>query len=77
MFACGTRKAAGENCGQDPLRNCIYTISVASSDYRGRVTSFSERCASIMVTTYSGNGHPFENNVVSERILTRLLLHGV
>lgn len=72
MFACGTKKAHGENCGTDPIRNCIYTILVASCDVRGKVTTFSERCSGIMVTTYSGNGLPFGHNVVrSEIILER------
>ena len=62
MFSCGSRKFRGHNCGMDALLNSVHTITVASCDYRGRITEFSERCSSIMVTTYSGLGFPLRNH---------------
>ncbi len=51
-------------CGCDPYVSSIYTISVASCDFNGLVTDYSERCASIFITAYSGDkSTPY--NVVS------------
>jgi hypothetical protein len=55
VFAAGNGKKRGDNCGCDPLVSSIYSIAVATCSYRGKITEFSERCASVMVTTYSGN----------------------
>ena len=64
IFACGNGKKDGDNCGCDPFVSTIYTIAVASCDHRGKMTNYSERCASVMVTTYSGDrSTPY--NVVS------------
>lgn len=65
MFAGGNGKREGDHCGCDSLVSTIYSIAVASCDHRGKVTSFSERCASIMVTTYSGDRGNLYNIVSS------------
>lgn len=67
MFAAGNGKSDGDNCACDGYVNSIYTIVVASCDDSGHVNHYSERCAAIMVTAYSGAG--FEMNVVSGRRL--------
>lgn len=65
MFAAGNGKADGDNCACDGYVNSIYTIVVASCDDSGHVTYYSERCAAIMVTAYSGSG--LTRNVVGTR----------
>lgn len=62
MFAAGNGKTEGDNCACDGYVNSIYTIVVASCDDSGHVAHYSERCASIMATAYSGSGQ--EKNVV-------------
>lgn len=64
VFAAGNGKGDGDNCGYDAYVNSEYTIAVASADYNGKIIWYSESCASVMVTSYSGDAStPF--NVVS------------
>ncbi|XP_072160241.1 neuroendocrine convertase 1 isoform X2 [Bemisia tabaci] len=56
VFAAGNGKEVGDNCACDGYVVNIYTIAVASCDYHGHVTHYSERCAAVMVTSYSGGG---------------------
>lgn len=63
MFAAGNGKPEGDNCACDGYVNSIYSIVIASCDDSGHVAHYSERCASIMATAYSGSGQ--EKNVVS------------
>lgn len=65
MFAAGNGKADGDNCACDGFVNSIYTIVIASCDDSGHVTYYSERCASIMATAYSGSG--LTKNVVGKK----------
>lgn len=62
MFAAGNGKADGDNCACDGYVNSIYSIVVASCDNHGHVTYYSERCAAVLTTSYSGSG--FDKNVV-------------
>lgn len=55
MFPAGNGKQNGDMCGYEALANLIYTIVVAGVGIDGRPTPFSERCACIMVTAYSGD----------------------
>ncbi|XKL62602.1 hypothetical protein PGB90_002435 [Kerria lacca] len=55
IFAGGNGKREGDMCGCDAFVNSLYTITVASIDYKGSLTWFSERCAAVMVTAYSGD----------------------
>lgn len=63
VFAAGNGKAEGDNCACDGYVNSIYTVVIASCDDSGHVTHYSERCASIIATSYSGSGQT--KNVVS------------
>jgi len=56
VFAAGNGKSEDDNCACDGYVNSIYTIVVASCDDNGHVTHYSERCAAIMCTAYSGSG---------------------
>ena len=55
VFAAGNDKPNGDNCGGDQFVSSIYTISVAICNYRGEITSYSERCPGIMVTAYGAS----------------------
>jgi len=66
VFAAGNGKADGDNCACDGFVNSIYTIVIASCDDSGHVTHYSERCAAITATAYSGAG--FEKNVLTTDI---------
>lgn len=55
IFAAGNGKVNGDMCGCDPFVSSIYTIAVASSNQLGQFSIYSERCASIMATAYSGD----------------------
>lgn len=70
MFAAGNGKIEGDNCACDGYVNSIYTIVIASCDDSGHVAHYSERCASIMATAYSGSGQ--EKNVVCITIILGL-----
>jgi len=72
VFAAGNGKTEGDNCACDGYVNSIYTIVVASCDDSGHVAHYSERCASIMATAYSGSGQ--EKNVVSVPTCISILL---
>ncbi|KAL5239580.1 hypothetical protein ACI65C_006990 [Semiaphis heraclei] len=63
VFAAGNGKIEGDNCACDGYVNSIYTIVIASCDDSGHVAHYSERCASIMATAYSGSGQ--EKNVLT------------
>ncbi|KAE9538815.1 hypothetical protein AGLY_005397 [Aphis glycines] len=63
VFAAGNGKTEGDNCACDGYVNSIYTIVIASCDDSGHVAHYSERCASIMATAYSGSGQ--EKNVLT------------
>lgn len=63
VFAAGNGKSEGDNCACDGFVNSIYTIVIASCDDSGHVTHYSERCAAIIATSYSGSG--LTKNVVS------------
>lgn len=63
MFAAGNGKENGDNCACDPFVSSVYTIPVASADMNGKVTNYSERCSSIFVTAYSGDGSSMFNVV--------------
>eukprot|EP00102_Acyrthosiphon_pisum_P004013 XP_001947137.2 PREDICTED: neuroendocrine convertase 1 [Acyrthosiphon pisum] len=63
VFAAGNGKTEGDNCACDGYVNSMYTIVVASCDDSGHVAHYSERCASIMATAYSGSGQ--EKNVLT------------
>ena len=43
-FAAGNDKSLGDNCGGDSFVSSIYTIAAAISNFRGQMTSYSERC---------------------------------
>lgn len=63
VFAAGNGKEDMDNCSCDPFVTSIYTIPVASADMEGKVTNYSERCPSIFVTAYSGDGSSIFNVV--------------
>lgn len=65
MFAAGNGKSEEDNCACDGFVSSIYTIVIASCDDSGHVTHYSERCASVMATSYSGSG--LQKNVVGAR----------
>jgi len=67
VFAAGNGKTEGDNCACDGYVNSIFTIVIASCDDSGHVAHYSERCASIMATAYSGSGQ--EKNVVCITII--------
>ena len=77
VFAAGNGKMLGDHCACDAAVSSPYTIAVASCDHRGMVTHFSERCASIMVTTYSGEGENFYKVVgIGSYIFGEFLIRG-
>ncbi|XP_065213884.1 neuroendocrine convertase 1-like [Planococcus citri] len=55
IFAGGNGKVRGDNCGCDPFVSSMHTIAVASCNQLGRRSKYSERCAAILVTAYSGD----------------------
>lgn len=71
MFAAGNGKPDGDNCACDGYVSSIYTVVVAGCDESGHVTHYSERCAAILTTAYSGAG--FEKNIVCIHFLNRLI----
>lgn len=43
-----------DNCNCDGYVNSIYTVAVSSTTAREVVPSYSEPCAAVLTTTYSG-----------------------
>jgi len=71
VFAAGNGKYLGDNCACDDYVNSIYSVVVAACDDRGRVTQYSERCAAILTTAYSGAG--LKKNIVCVHFLNHLI----
>lgn len=63
MFASGNGKPQGDNCAVDYIVNHIATIPIASASQKGKLTFYSEHCAAVMATAYSGGGLLDEDNV--------------
>lgn len=55
VFPAGNGKGFSDTCGYDMFVNTMYTITVAGVDHTGKANQYSERCAGVMVTTYSGD----------------------
>ncbi|KAL5527160.1 hypothetical protein ACEPAG_5951 [Sanghuangporus baumii] len=53
VFASGNGAHSGDQCNFDGYTNSIYSVTVASIDYKGQHPYYSESCAANMVTTYS------------------------
>ncbi|KAJ7595678.1 kex protein [Mycena floridula] len=57
VFASGNGGAVGDQCNFDGYTNSIYSVTVASVDYKGLHPYYSEACAANMVVAYSsGSG---------------------
>ncbi|KAH8113338.1 peptidase S8/S53 domain-containing protein, partial [Phellopilus nigrolimitatus] len=58
VFASGNGANSGDQCNFDGYTNSIYSVTVASIDYKGEHPYYSEACAANMVTAYSsGSNH--------------------
>lgn len=67
VFASGNGGRNGDQCNFDGYTNSIYSITVASLDYKGLHPDYSEACAANMVVAYSsGSG----NHIVSSYVLS-------
>ncbi|EJD00927.1 uncharacterized protein FOMMEDRAFT_110361 [Fomitiporia mediterranea MF3/22] len=53
VFASGNGAHSGDQCNFDGYTNSIYSVTVASIDYKGEHPYYSESCAANMITTYS------------------------
>ena len=57
VFASGNGGRSGDQCNFDGYTNSIFSITVASIDYKGLHPDYSEACAANMVVAYSsGSG---------------------
>ncbi|XP_062412834.1 proprotein convertase subtilisin/kexin type 4-like isoform X1 [Sardina pilchardus] len=58
IWASGNGGMNMDNCNCDGYANSIYTVTVSSTTNRAGVPSYSEPCAAVLTTTYSGgDGH--------------------
>lgn len=58
VFASGNGGRSGDQCNFDGYTNSIYSITVASLDYKGLHPDYSEACAANMIVAYSsGSGN--------------------
>ena len=67
VFASGNGAHSGDQCNFDGYTNSIYSVTVASIDYKGQHPYYSESCAANMVTTYS-SGSDRNRHIVSRTI---------
>lgn len=56
IFASGNGKNGQDNCNYDGYANSIYTITVGAVSSLGRWPYYGERCASQLVSAFSGDG---------------------
>ena len=54
VLASGTGGRQGDDCNADGYVSSIYTIGISSVDKKNRRPTFSEKCAAILATAYSG-----------------------
>ena len=69
VWAAGTGGKYSDNCNCDGYSTSIYTLSVTSVSESGRIPWYTERCSSIIATTYS-------SGVISERKVVTTDLYG-
>eukprot|EP00092_Neocalanus_flemingeri_P037797 GFUD01041147.1.p1 GENE.GFUD01041147.1~~GFUD01041147.1.p1 ORF type:complete len:880 (+),score=185.71 GFUD01041147.1:265-2640(+) len=55
VLASGTGGSKDDDCNADGYASSIYTISISSVDMNNTRPGFSERCAAILATAYSGD----------------------
>ncbi|KAI0818960.1 peptidase S8/S53 domain-containing protein [Irpex lacteus] len=73
VFASGNGGRNGDQCNFDGYTNSIFSITVASIDYKGLHPDYSEACAANMVVAYSsGSG----NHIVTTDIGKNKCSHG-
>ena len=67
VFASGNGGRNGDQCNFDGYTNSIFSITVASIDYKGLHPDYSEACAANMVVAYSsGSGNHIVRQVSSK-----------
>jgi hypothetical protein len=69
VFASGNGGGFQDQCNFDGYTNSIYSVTVASIDYKGLHPYYSEACAANMIVAYSsGSGQHIVRDLLFQRI---------